>query len=386
MMKRIITCMFTAFAMLLSAVPVHALDHLVWKEEGGKQYWYENGTRQGMMGDPKNITDTVYGYERGREIYDPASDGWYWLDAIYNGAKAENKEVWMPYIYQSDMAAGINKEGKWVRYNADGKMVKGWYTPVGTDALLYPEQVGNLYYYDLITGQMVKGDYAIDGTLYHFDEVTGILADINYGWDFPDRVWDFLDTFIFGYGLRYGDLVYSAANPALNSKPIIERLINPFIRCVDYSIYPGNPPVAVSEGGDLNNWYPEGYVMYDAHAIDWISKNILNLSEADFAALFAEEEAKKYCYCEEYFTMKYYYTANTPAGVGGPIPEMKFDGVYTAGDIYIVTYATYAQYYDEDLGDFAYSKEPLEHYVAYLQYKKIDGSYYWSILANTIVK
>ena len=143
----------------------------------GRQYWYEGGVRQGIMGDPRNITDTVYGYERGREIYDPDSNGWYWLDAIYDGAKAQSKEVWMPYIYQSDLAAGINKQGKWVRYNNVGAMIKGWYTVAGSDVELYPSQAGNRYYYDLITGEMVKGYRDIDGRTYHFDENSGVLLN-----------------------------------------------------------------------------------------------------------------------------------------------------------------------------------------------------------------
>lgn len=137
------------------------------------------------------------GVVRGREIYDPDSDGWYWLDACYDGAKACSKEVWMPYIYQDeenwseqeirdvayasgDMAnqvvAAIHEgTGKWVRYDADGKMYKGWYTVSYSEAALYPSQVGNTYYYDPITGLMAKGYVIIGGRTYHFNEVTGVM-------------------------------------------------------------------------------------------------------------------------------------------------------------------------------------------------------------------
>ena len=50
-----------------------------------------------------------------------------------------------------------------------------WYTVEGTDAILYPTQAGNTYYYDPQTGLMAKGYVIIDGTLYHFDEITGAL-------------------------------------------------------------------------------------------------------------------------------------------------------------------------------------------------------------------
>jgi hypothetical protein len=62
-----------------------------------------------------------------------------------------------------------------VRYDAEGKMVKGWYTVTEDLAYLYPTQVGNTYYYDNRTGLMAKGDITIDGILYHFDEITGAL-------------------------------------------------------------------------------------------------------------------------------------------------------------------------------------------------------------------
>ena len=164
--------------------------------ENGKMYWYEGGVRQGTYDDPKGVIGD--GTVRGREIFDPATDGWYWLDAVYDGAKACNKEVWMPYIYQNEASWGDaeieanannsgsmkqqvinfikNRYGKWVRYDANGKMVKGWYTVEGADAEIYPTQVGNTYYYDYQTGLMAKGWQNIDGKDYYFDEQTGVLV------------------------------------------------------------------------------------------------------------------------------------------------------------------------------------------------------------------
>ncbi|MBR2810940.1 MAG: hypothetical protein IKD69_06120, partial [Solobacterium sp.] len=205
-------------AMLTMILPVQAEDHLVWKTgSDGKRYWYENGQKQGVSGDPKNIWDTVYGLERGREIYDPASDAWYWLDAIYDGAAAFGKEVWMPYIYQDEdnwddatlhfnadhadegMADYTyqcmkNKSGKWIRYDENGKMIKGWVTISGVLAQLYQYQAGNTYYYDTMTGLMAKGDITIDGNEYHFDELTGALDNGNMTLE-ADK-----DSFILGKG------------------------------------------------------------------------------------------------------------------------------------------------------------------------------------------
>ena len=114
--------------------------------EDGKQYWYENGVKQGTEG-------------RGKEIYDPASDAWYWLDAVQGGAKAVDKEVYMDY-------EGMQGAPKWVRYDDEGRMVKGWYT-----------NDNGTYYYDLITGAMSKGDVLLDGVHYGFNAVTGVMLD-----------------------------------------------------------------------------------------------------------------------------------------------------------------------------------------------------------------
>lgn len=191
----LLTCMLL-LTVIVPSLSVNAAT-LEWRTEGGKSYWYENGVRQGTYDDKDGVIGD--GTIRGREIYDPASDAWYWLDAIYNGAKAVGKEVWIPYIYQdednwndgskkniayeSDAGMGecvyqaiLNKQGKWVRYDQNGAMLKGWVTISGELAKIYPSQAGNTYYYDHRTGLMAKGWVELGGTRYHFDEVTGALA------------------------------------------------------------------------------------------------------------------------------------------------------------------------------------------------------------------
>ena len=163
--------------------------------QNGKSYWYESGVRQGTYDDPKGVIGD--GTIRGREIYDADTNAWYWCDSCLDGSKAVNKEVWMPYVYNGEnkwseteikqnaavsgsMAVQVEQAvksgtGKWVRYNANGKMYKEWYKVTAAEAQYYPDQVGQIYYYDLITGLMAHGDTLIDGVWYHFDEVTGAL-------------------------------------------------------------------------------------------------------------------------------------------------------------------------------------------------------------------
>ena len=160
----------------VEAQPNEEVPRFGFAEEQGKYYWYENGIRQGVAGDPKNVWDKTFGIERGREIYDPASDGWYWLDASEGGARAQSKEVWMPYLYQQDLETGANSDGKWNRYDSTGKMLKGWLNITGEYAEVYPDQNGNTYYYDMSTGAMQKGWSQINNKYYYFNEGTGVLV------------------------------------------------------------------------------------------------------------------------------------------------------------------------------------------------------------------
>ncbi len=119
-----------------------------WLTINGADFWYEKGVRQGLDG-------------RGKEIYDPASDAWYWLDAVDQGKKATSKDVYQE-SEAGQWADRADGTGKWVRYDAQGHMIKGW-------------SADKRYYFDPIYGTMAKGDAVIDGRTYHFDKNTGVL-------------------------------------------------------------------------------------------------------------------------------------------------------------------------------------------------------------------
>ena len=152
-----------------------------WKTVNGKDYWYENGVKQGTTG-------------RGKEIYDPDSDAWYWLDANRGGAKAVSKDV-----YQE------SNGGKWVRYDANGQMIKGWDT-----------NDDGTYYFDLVTGAMTKGDATIDGLPCSFDTVTGI--GLNCAWKRING-----KDYWYEGGKRQG---YDPNNAAYRGKEIYDPAIN----------------------------------------------------------------------------------------------------------------------------------------------------------------
>ena len=118
-----------------------------WVTINGADYWYENGVRQGLEG-------------RGKEIYDPTSNEWYWLDSVDQGKKATSKDVYQESA-AGPWAANADGTGKWVRYDAQGHMIKGW-------------SADGRYYFDLTYGTMARGRVTIDGRIYNFDTVTGI--------------------------------------------------------------------------------------------------------------------------------------------------------------------------------------------------------------------
>ncbi len=145
-----------------------------WYHTDGGEYWYENGVRQGLEG-------------RGKEIYDPASDAWYWLDSDADGKKAVSKDTYQ----ESEAGPWAEKEdgtGKWVRYDENGHMIKGehwkdggWYFfdyTYGTMAKGLVQRDDKTYFYDTDTGRMRYGDIEIDGQTKYFDAATGALADL----------------------------------------------------------------------------------------------------------------------------------------------------------------------------------------------------------------
>lgn len=125
-------------------------DYTGWYTIGDNAYWFEHSIRQGYS------TDSSY---RGKEIYDPESDAWYWLDNVDDGKKAVSKDV-----YQESVADDDGNIGKWVRYDAQGHMIKGWQTTEN-----------GTYYFNPVYGTMYKGGHEIDGVWYEFDENTGVL-------------------------------------------------------------------------------------------------------------------------------------------------------------------------------------------------------------------
>ena len=150
-----------------------------WYMENGERYWFDHGVMA-----------------RDKEVYDPQTDAWYWFDE--DGTMARDKDVFVPTNAE-------RTEGKWVRYDADGGMVKGeefryggwyWFDPVTgemiKDFVFIPEEgtEGKWVYYDQINGQMHHGESCIDGNWYYFDEWTGKMT---HGECYRNNAWYYYD-------------------------------------------------------------------------------------------------------------------------------------------------------------------------------------------------
>lgn len=153
-----------------------------WYEENGHKYWYDHGVMA-----------------RDKEAYDPGSNAWYWFDA--DGTMAVNKDVYIP-------TNADRSEGKWVRYNASGGMIKGedfryngwyWFDPATGEMIKgfvnIPEEGnsdGKWVYYDDITGQMHHGESCINNNWYYFDDWTGKMVHGEYNrngnWYYYDSI------------------------------------------------------------------------------------------------------------------------------------------------------------------------------------------------------
>lgn len=116
-----------------AAVDYTAPTYTGWNKD--KSRWYDNGVMAAE-----------------HAFYDPESDEWYWADADCTIAK--DKDVYIPKDETKKNADGTWGDGKWVRVDEQGVMVKG------ADFT----SSGDLYVFDKITGEMYHGEKYLDSS------------------------------------------------------------------------------------------------------------------------------------------------------------------------------------------------------------------------------
>lgn len=168
-------------------------------DKNGKKYWFDYG----VMAQDK-------------QVYDSDTDAWYWFDA--DGTMAVNKDVYIPLSNED------RSQGKWVRYDKNGGMIKGedfryggWYyfdevtgeMIKGFTNIPDETEYGKWVYYDEINGQMYHGNSVINGERYHFDEYTGKMTHGEYcdrrgKWYYYDEITGIMQTGeVFHHNNRY---------------------------------------------------------------------------------------------------------------------------------------------------------------------------------------
>lgn len=173
-------------------------------------YWYEDGVKQGVRYNEDGTIDLSY---RGKEIFDPSTNAWYWLDSVQDGAVARSKDVYQESA-AGEWADSPDGTGKWVRYDEDGHMVKGW-----------DENEKGRFYFDLQYGAMAKGYVTIGDIEYYFNRETGVcersMPVPEYGFAEIDG-----KTVMFEKYKRQG---YNAHNPEYRGKEVYSHYYGAWI-------------------------------------------------------------------------------------------------------------------------------------------------------------
>lgn len=187
---------------------------------------------------------------------------------------------------------------------------------------------------------------------------------------FTDWYWDATGTWTDGFAMEY-DCEYAADGSSNILAGIVNRLTP---SCVDFSLYPGVMPEehweADPRGWSVNNWY----MLYDGPTVDWVAKNIFNITDEEISALLAQGEELRLFYREDTPDGGYRYYAPIAGGIGDPNTEIRLTSAEFDGQRYYITY---------DVWFMPPVSERRGSYYAELEYKTIDGAEYWSLYRNT---
>lgn len=201
----------------------------------------------------------------------------------------------------------------------------------------------------------------------------------------PDReaLVEFLKFFmLYGEGVASEENFYfdcTSTDPVTMMKSIMWN-----VSCVDYALYPGEsaPEDSWGEEMDPRLWVDAetvtGYYVYDAGKVDWIMRNIFNypqevISEAAERASRQEPGDPEVGFNPFYLEDgKYYYMTG---GIGWETSyDITIDRLEPEDDHYDIEYTVYEDIMGDEQAPFSCS--------AKMQYKQIDGRYYWSMLEH----
>lgn len=168
----------------------------------------------------------------------------------------------------------------------------------------------------------------------------------------------------------FGGNYYSAAASGSGTNILAKLLSN--ASCVDFSLYPGDPPAAHWWDGssDPQDRYNGSFIQFDAMQVSWVARNILHISEGDLNILATQGETTRQFY---WLDGRYYAYAE---GVGGFFQQAQVTHALTDGRRYYLTYDIY-----QNTGSSG--KEYTGTRYAVMAREQIDGKSYWTLYVNT---
>ncbi|MBQ9826972.1 MAG: zinc ribbon domain-containing protein [Firmicutes bacterium] len=219
------------------------------------------------------------------------------------------------------------------------------------------------------------------GDLYEASEKAP--AEIVPG-DMPDSLNRFLLYFSSWYDGGSGNKEYECTKAAEDSGNILAEIVgNGSI--VDFNLYlnAGHMSIWDNKTQDPRGWNQKdgymGFAVNREEGVDWIARNIFNVSDADIRTLKKSGEEKELFYIDKDTegNSNYY---NIIGGVGDPFISVSIGSVLYDGSKYYVSYdllrIEYGRY-----GNQSYTYDST--YSAVMEYKTIDGRCYWSMYSNT---
>ena len=150
--------------------------------------------------------------------------------------------------------------------------------------------------------------------------------------------------------------------------------------CVVFSEYPGVMPEQHWGGGDPVGWsYSGAYAIYDGPTVDWIARNIFNVTEDDLAALIQQGEDEQWFLRQEEADGSYTYYVPI-GGIGDTFKAQEFFWAQSDGTHYRLAYHQYSTVADPS----DRSQWTLEGtYYTEMEDKVLEGKHYWSMHLHT---
>ena len=212
-------------------------------------------------------------------------------------------------------------------------------------------------------------------------ETTSVMVDIS---NLPSSLSDFINQFQAFYNINSNGMEFNYLTASEDGTNILSEILGSMdASCVNYSLYPGDKTEEYHDSAydgffsDIQ-WYYSWYEVFDGNRVDWIAKNIFNISDDDIQILAKNGQKEKAFLVENAGESNYRYIV-PKMGIGDPFCLARIAAAEYDGEKYYVTYDIYnvTDYTDESTYSYR------DTYYAVFELKEIDGEEYWSLYYNS---